>query len=356
MPTVVRLLAASLVLAPALAVAAPSPGTTTATPGTAPGGAATAPAAPTVQRPGTTRPPSPGATPPTSAQPAPSTPSPAAPTPTGPAPATPTPASPGSAPVIPAAPAPADAVATDDPLNPPGSTPDPVAPAAPAPGLAEQLLGPSVNQHPSERAPGPVRSEAESVEAEDAAIASMYRSLYRPANNPGRFNIVARAFYVLAGSTDNTLSGRLGGISADIGQSFNKFGYAFTAVGQFGSVLHTRPGRETQTIALVGGGPTLSLGRLALLQRGFLDVRVGYDFFAAPTRLIIDNMAVADGLRAPHGPRLSLNMGLLGNSARTRKLFHGFGLSIGYQALVGSLRGEWPVTNMLQFGLVYWGG
>jgi hypothetical protein len=49
-------------------------------------------------------------------------------------------------------------------------------------------------------------------------------------------------------------------------------------------------------------------------------------------------------------------MGLLGNSARVRKLFHGFGLSLGYQALVGSLRGEWPVTNMLQFGLVYWGG
>ncbi len=56
------------------------------------------------------------------------------------------------------------------------------------------------------------------------------------------------------------------------------------------------------------------------------------------------------------GPRLSLNMGLLGSSARARKLFHGFGLSLGYQALVGSVRGDWPVTNMLQFGLVYWGG
>ncbi|MBK7823920.1 hypothetical protein [Nannocystis sp.] len=244
-----------------------------------------------------------------------------------------------------------------DPGDPPGSTPDPATPAVPpAPGLAEQLLGPSVNRHPTERAAGPVRSEAESAEEEDAAIAAMYRNLYRPANNPGRFNIVARAVYVLAGSVDNTLSGRLGGLSADIGQSFNKFGYAVTLVGQFGSVIHTKPDRETQSIALVGGGPTLSLGRLALLQRGFLDVRVGYDFFAAPTRAIVDGMAIADGLRAPHGPRLSLNMGLLGNSARARKLFHGFGLSLGYQALVSSLRGEWPVTNMLQFGLVYWGG
>jgi hypothetical protein len=201
-----------------------------------------------------------------------------------------------------------------------------------------------------------VRSEAESADAEDAAIAAMYRDLYRPPNNPGRFNIVARAFYGLAGSTDNTLSGRLGGVSADIGQSFNKVGYAITAVAQFGDLRHITTDRQTQTIALVGGGPTLSLGRLALLQRGFLDVRVGYDFLAAPTRVIVDNMATADGLRVPHGPRLSLNMGLLGNSARARKLFHGFGLSLGYQALVSSLRGDWPVTNVLQFGLVYWGG
>jgi hypothetical protein len=258
--------------------------------------------------------------------------------------------------VVPTAPAPVDPVAGDptgagDPAAPPAT------PGAPAtPGLAEQLLGPSVNQHPSERPATQVRSEAEAVEEEDAAIAAMYRSLYRPSSNPGRFNIVARGVYVLAGSADNSLSGRLGGLSADIGQSFNKFGYAVTLVAQFGSVLHTTPTRETQTIALVGGGPTLSLGRLALLQRGFLDVRVGYDFFAGPTRQIVDNRPIADGIRAPHGPRLSLNMGLLSSGAKARKLFHGFGLTIGYQALVHSLRGDWPVTNMLQFGLVYWGG
>ena len=353
MPTVVRLLVASLVLAPALAVAAPpagappaaSPGAPpAASPSASPGPppAAPAPATPPVQRP--TSAPTPAASAPVapSAQPA----------PTGPSP-TGTAQPPGSPPVVPVAPG-------SPPITsePPGSTPDPAAASSPptTPGLAEQLLGPSVNQHPSERAPGPVRSEAESADAEDAAIAAMYRGLYRPPNNPGRINIVARAIYVLAGSVDNTLSGRLGGLSADVGQSFNKFGYAITAVAQFGDIRHTKPERETQTIALVGGGPTLSLGRLALLQRGFLDVRVGYDFLAAPTRVIMDNMATADGMRVPHGPRLSLNMGLLGNSARARKLFHGFGLSLGYQALVGSLRGEWPVTNMLQFGLVYWGG
>ena len=228
--------------------------------------------------------------------------------------------------------------------------------AAAPPGLAEQLLGPLVNRHPSERAPGRVRSEEESAEQEDAAIASMYRTLFRPPSNPGRFNAVVRGVYMIAGSADSTMSGRLGGITADLGQSFNKVGYAVTLAAHFGSLLHTTKERETQTIALLGGGPTINLGRLALLQRGFLDARLGYDFFVAPTRLIVDNMAMADGIRAPHGPRFSLNMGLLSNPARARKLFHGFGLTIGYQALVGSLKGDLPFTNVLQFGIVYWGG
>jgi len=333
MPTVVQLLAASLVLVPALAAAAPAP-----TPGD-PAAASPPPASPPLQRPVT-----PGLTAPAGpAQP--------------PGATSPTPASTSeSVPLVPA-PTPDDPNTVSDPGDPPGATPDPAPPPVPpAPGLAEQLLGPSVNRHPTDRPAGPVRSETESAEEEDAAIAAMYRNLYRPANNPGRINLVARAVFVLAGSVDNTLSGRLGGLTVDIGQSFNKVGYALTLVGQFGSLIHTKPDRETQSVALVGGGPTLSLGRLALLQRGFLDVRVGYDFLAAPTRAIVDGVATADGVRAPHGPRLSLNMGLLGNSARARKLFHGFGLSLGYQALIGDLRGQWPVTNMLQFGLVYWGG
>lgn len=267
-----------------------------------------------------------------------------------------------AAPTVPPAPAPAapTALAPADPAAPAGS--DPAATGGPAPpqpappGLAEQLLGPSVNQHPTTRPSAYVPSETESAEQEDAAIAAMYRSLYRPKTNPGRFNIVARATYVIAGSVDNTVSGRFGGLSADIGQSFNKFGYAVTLSTQFGGMLHTTSERQTQTVALLGGGPTISLGRLALLQRGFLDLRLGYDFFAAPTRRIVDGAAQADSMLAPHGPRLAVNMGLLSNPARPRKLFHGFGLTLGYQALVGSLKGDLPVTNMLQFGVVYWGG
>lgn len=245
---------------------------------------------------------------------------------------------------------------------PPSNGGDPAAaiaaePAAPAaPGLAEQLLGPSVNQHPSTRPTATTPTEAESAEEEDQAIAAMYRGLYRPSGNPGRFNVVARAVYAIAGSVDDTVSGRLGGLSADIGQSFNKFGYAVTLVAQAGSLDRVTASGHTQTVALLGGGPTLSLGRLALLQRGFLDIRVGYDFLFGPTRRISDGVAQSDGLRMPHGPRLSLNMGLMSNPARVRKLFHGFGLTIGYQALLGSFRGDLPVTNVLQFGIAYWGG
>lgn len=259
---------------------------------------------------------------------------------------------PGPDRLVPSAPTSAD-LSGSDPTAPAAST-DPNTPATP--GLAEQLLGPSVNRHPSERAPGTVRSEEESAEQEDAAIAAMYRNLFRPPGNPGRLNVVVRGAYMIVGSVDNKLSGQMGGITADVGQSFNKIGYALTVAAHFGNLLHTKTDSQTQTIALLGGGPTINLGRLALLQRGFLDVRAGYDFFAGPTRQIDNGVALADGIRAPHGPRISLNMGLLSNPARARKLFHGFGLTIGYQALVHSLRGEFPVTNVLQLGIVYWGG
>lgn len=229
-------------------------------------------------------------------------------------------------------------------------------PSPAAPGLAEQLLGPSVNQHPTTRPTARLPTESESAEQEDAAIAAMYRDLYRPANNPGRLNISTRVVYAILGSPDNTLSGRLGGLTADIGQSFNKIGYALTVVGQFGNLVHTTKDRQTQSVALVGGGPTLSLGRLGLIQRGMLDIRVGYDFLVAPTRVIVDGGATRDGIRVPHGPRLALNMGLLSNPGRQRRMFHAFGFTIGYQALVHDLKGDLPFSNVLQFGMFWWGG
>jgi hypothetical protein len=42
--------------------------------------------------------------------------------------------------------------------------------------------------------------------------------------------------------------------------------------------------------------------------------------------------------------------------AANRRYNHGFGLSMGYQALLGSFRGDLPMTSMLTIGLSYWMG
>jgi hypothetical protein len=52
---------------------------------------------------------------------------------------------------------------------------------------------------------------------------------------------------------------------------------------------------------------------------------------------------------------VQLNMGLL-SLANHRRFIHGLGVSMGYQALVGSFRGQLPFTHMLTVGLSYWMG
>ena len=98
----------------------------------------------------------------------------------------------------------------------------------------------------------------------------------------------------------------------------------------------------------------MNLGRLALLQRGYLDLRVGYDFYYAPARALTDDV-VAESI-TPHGPRLQLNMGLMVRPGRVGRFFHGVGATVGYQALVGAFSGDLPFTSMLSFGLSYWMG
>ena len=124
---------------------------------------------------------------------------------------------------------------------------------------------------------------------------------------------------------------------------------------------------QTGTLnALIGVGPTVDLGRLALLGRGFLDLRLGYDFFYGVVNRI-DDETVSQGNDpgdvtvtkaknlVPHGPRVRLDLGLLSLDTH-RRFFHGFGVSMGYQALVGSLNGGMPPAHMLTIGLVYWMG
>ncbi len=184
----------------------------------------------------------------------------------------------------------------------------------------------------------------------------MYRQLYRPPENPGRFSLLVRGVFYVAGNSMRTSAGRLGGLLVDLGQNWNVIGYAAT-IHAVGGQLAIGENRQTAVTALIGGGPTLTLGRLPLNGRGYFGVRAGYDFLFAPTRMVA-GAGPADptndlSSRAPHGPRLNINMGLLVKPSRDSHLFQGFGVSIGYQALVGSFSGDFPLTHMLMFGLNY---
>lgn len=243
---------------------------------------------------------------------------------------------------------------------------EPAAPAEPAaPEIAPNLLESDEPEAPAATpTPGPTRAKVEDDGAYDAAVAAAYNALYRPADNPGRLNVTARLLFANAGG-NSKVGGRLGGLQADIGQSWNRFGYAATASLWAGRVVLNDRVAEMNT--LVGIGPTLNYGRTALVGKGFLDLRLGYDFYygvvnqqrSGPTVVAPQgdpNIALeqAENL-LPHGPRAQLNLGLLGGN-NYRKRFHGFGMSMGYQGLVGSLRGELPFTHMLTIGLSYWMG
>jgi len=222
------------------------------------------------------------------------------------------------------------------------------------PGLAESLLGPSVNEHPATRPRGGVPTDEEAAEREVAATKAFYSSIYRPAENPGRFNLVGRLTYSVLASQDRAVNGRLGGASVDIGQSWNRIGYALTLTAFVGD-LRLKEDFSVRSAAMLGGGPTLNLGRLALLQYGFADLRVGYDFYYVPTRAS-DPGAARPAAVAPHGPRVIVELGLLASVARQRRFFQGVGLVVGYQPLIGSLTGGLPFTNSLIFGFNYWMG
>ena len=186
---------------------------------------------------------------------------------------------------------------------------------------------------------------------------------YRPASNPVRLNVAGRLMFANMSGQDR-VNGRMGGASIDVGPSWNRFGVSGTFTGLAGRLLlPADTGAELN--ALLGGGITVSLGRLALLSHGFLDLRVGYDvFYGAVNQARSGSGALATQsgqLQAvqtesllPHGPRARLDLGLMG--AGNRLYFHGFGLSMGYQALVGSFRGDLPMTSMLTIGLSYWMG
>jgi hypothetical protein len=244
--------------------------------------------------------------------------------------------------------------------------PEPAEPAEATPELDPGLLDAQPERAPATQSPPPtLRAPTADPDAEEAALARSYDAAYRPASNPGRLNLGVRTLFANAGGGDR-VGGRMGGVQVDVGQSFNRLGYAITAQAWGGRVVLDRE-THAEMNAMFGVGPTLNLGRLALQGNGFLDLRVGYDFFYGVVNQRRDDPAIvspqadpdlqlvqAQNL-IPHGPRAQLNMGLLMSSSH-RRFFHGLGVSAGYQGLVHSFRGDLPYTHMLTLGLSYWMG
>jgi hypothetical protein len=262
-----------------------------------------------------------------------------------------------------------DSPAGTEPSPSPSETAAPPATAEPAPAVDPSLLDAREPDSPAAGAARPVATQAAgagaSPEEQLAAIDDAYAARYRPPDNPVRLNIAGRLMFANI-SGQQRVNGRMGGGSIDVGPAWNRVGVSGTLTGWAGRVL-LPPQTGAELNAMIGGGLTVGLGRLALLSHGFLDLRLGYDVFygvvdqrsSAPTILAPqaeDPQVVAELTQnlMPHGPRVRLDLGLMG--AANRRYNHGFGLSMGYQALLGSFRGDLPMTSMLTIGLSYWMG
>ncbi len=244
---------------------------------------------------------------------------------------------------------------------------DPAAPATEpkAPAVDPNLLDAAEPESVPAAVSRPAARRGSSPEEQTAALDDADAARYRPPGNPLRLNVAGRLMFANISGQDR-VNGRMGGGSVDVGPSWNYVGVSGTVSGWAGRVL-LPPNTGAELNGLVGGGLTLGLGRLALLSHGFLDLRLGYDIYYgvvnqrsdAPPILASQSedprvLAQFTQNLLPHGPRARLDIGLTG--ADNRRFFHGFGLSMGYQALLGSFRGDLPMTSMLTIGFSYWMG
>ena len=143
--------------------------------------------------------------------------------------------------------------------------------------------------------------------------------------------------------------------NVELGQTWNYIGYALGATIMAGDLTFGDYGVEKYGGVLVGGGPSLGLGRLGLFGRGYLDFRVGYNFFYAPvssTRPELSNPPDA----APHGPKVQVDAGLLLHDSESRRFRHGLGATIGWQMLVHTFVGDFPRVNTFIVGFGYFFG
>lgn len=283
----------------------------------------------------------------------------------------------------PSIPEPAPAPAVEPAVEPAPESAPPTDPAAPAPVeapveatpaaspiRADMLDAPSTTPTPAATpatTPSVVSAPSPAADEEltpNEAITKAYAPKFRPNANPGKLNVAGHLMFANAGAK-HASGGRFGGLAVDVGQSWNRFGYAITATAYGGRFALQETGTR-EINALLGVGPTVGLGRMALLGRGFLDLRVGYDFYYGVVNerdggTVVrpqsnDAVAISPAKNLlPHGPRVRLDLGLVALDD-SRRYFHGIGVSMGYQALVDSFRGDIPVIHMLTLGLSYWMG
>lgn len=243
---------------------------------------------------------------------------------------------------------------TPDPAPAPEPEPEPI----PADAGQQEDLSNLLDSDEPEQAPPRVRvSDTAAPQRVDRSerLRNYYARIYRPEHNPARIYFAARAAYALAGTSTGIGGGRMGFANAELGQTWNFIGYGIGAAVYGGELTFGENGVEKFAGLLVGGGPSLGMGRLGLFGRGYLDLRLGYNFFYAPiTSTRVGMIDPPDA--APHGPKLQIDAGLLLHDSERRRFRHGIGVSLGWQLLVHSFAGEYPVLNTFNVGFSYFFG
>jgi hypothetical protein len=186
-------------------------------------------------------------------------------------------------------------------------------------------------------------------------LRNYYAQIYRPKHNPPRLYFAARAAFAMAGTSTGIGGGRMGAANVELGQTWNFIGYGIGAAVYGGGLTFGENGVEKFAGLLVGGGPSVGLGRLGLFGRGYFDARLGYNFFYAPVSSTRVGM-IDPPDAAPHGPKVQFDAGLLFHDSESRRFRHGIGMNLGWQLLVHSFAGEYPVLNTFTVGLGYFFG